>query len=219
MIIAVGVTIIAFEPNRDVERKDQNPLSRPRDNERVLQPISISRYLSRRRRLRRTIEHYLPDLVYGANDGLITTFAVVSGVAGASLASSIILILGFANLLADGFSMGASNYLSMRSRVDRGRGQPRTDAVLHGSATFGAFVVAGAVPLIAYVVPIPIAYSFTVSIGLTLVTLFIVGALRAAVIELKWWRSGMEMLLVGSGAAALAYVIGAFLATLIGQGL
>ncbi len=52
--------------------------------------------------------HYLGDLVYGANDGIITTFAVVAGVAGAALPARTILILGFANLLADGFSMGAS---------------------------------------------------------------------------------------------------------------
>ena len=64
------------------------------------------------------IRHYLPDLVYGANDGIITTFAVVSGVVGADLSERIILILGFANLLADGFSMGASNFLSRRSYAD-----------------------------------------------------------------------------------------------------
>ena len=48
----------------------------------------------------------LEDFVYGATDGAVTTFAVVAGVIGASLSSSVVLILGFANLLADGFSMG-----------------------------------------------------------------------------------------------------------------
>ena len=50
--------------------------------------------------------HYLGDLVYGANDGIITTFAVVAGVSGASLPARTVLILGFANLIADGFSIG-----------------------------------------------------------------------------------------------------------------
>ena len=62
--------------------------------------------------------HYLGDLVYGANDGIITTFAVVAVVAvvaGAALPVRTILILGFANLLADGFSMGASNVLAIRA--------------------------------------------------------------------------------------------------------
>jgi len=58
---------------------------------------------------------YLRDFVYGANDGIITTFAVVAGVAGADLSASIVLILGAANLLADGFSMSSGNYLSEKS--------------------------------------------------------------------------------------------------------
>ena len=58
---------------------------------------------------------YLKDSIYGAIDGAVTTFAVVSGVAGAGLSSGVVIILGLANLLADGFSMAASNYLGTRS--------------------------------------------------------------------------------------------------------
>jgi VIT1/CCC1 family predicted Fe2+/Mn2+ transporter len=54
---------------------------------------------------------YLKDFVYGAIDGTVTTFAVVSGVVGAGLSIKAILVLGVANLLADGFSMAMSNYL------------------------------------------------------------------------------------------------------------
>ena len=56
---------------------------------------------------------YLRDFIYGAIDGIVTTFAIVSGVAGAGLESSIVIILGIANLLGDGFSMAASNYLGI----------------------------------------------------------------------------------------------------------
>lgn len=69
-----------------------------------------------RERLRSGPVHsYLRDFVYGAIDGAVTTFAVVSGVAGAQLSSGIILVLGFANLFADGFSMAASNFLASRA--------------------------------------------------------------------------------------------------------
>lgn len=61
---------------------------------------------------------YLSEAVYGAIDGTVTTFAVVAGVAGASLSASVVLILGFANLLGDGFSMAASNYLSEKSKKE-----------------------------------------------------------------------------------------------------
>jgi VIT1/CCC1 family predicted Fe2+/Mn2+ transporter len=64
-----------------------------------------------RKRLSEPLKHsYLRDWVYGGIDGSVTTFAVVTGVAGAELAPAIILILGVANLVGDGFSMAASNY-------------------------------------------------------------------------------------------------------------
>ncbi len=58
---------------------------------------------------------YVGDFIYGAIDGSVTTFAVVSGVAGAGLSPAIVIILGFANLFGDGFSMAASNYVSTKS--------------------------------------------------------------------------------------------------------
>lgn len=62
--------------------------------------------------------NYIRDFIYGGIDGAVTTFAVVSGVSGAELSPSIVLILGFANLAADGFSMAASNYLGTRAEQD-----------------------------------------------------------------------------------------------------
>ncbi len=64
------------------------------------------------------VSKYLPDFVYGGIDGSVTTFAIVAGVTGASLSPTIVLILGFANLFADGFSMAISNYLSTKSRKE-----------------------------------------------------------------------------------------------------
>lgn len=58
---------------------------------------------------------YLRDFIYGAIDGAVTTFAVVAGVTGAGMASGVVIVLGVANLLADGFSMAASNYLGTRA--------------------------------------------------------------------------------------------------------
>lgn len=67
---------------------------------------------------------YLRDFVYGGIDGAVTTFAVVSGVAGAELSSGIVIVLGLANLVGDGFSMAASNYLGSQADLqvlDRAR--------------------------------------------------------------------------------------------------
>lgn len=61
---------------------------------------------------------YLRDWVYGGIDGAVTTFAVVAGAVGANLSTPIILILGLANLLADGFSMAAANYSGTKTEED-----------------------------------------------------------------------------------------------------
>jgi vacuolar iron transporter family protein len=58
---------------------------------------------------------YVRDFVYGGIDGAVTTFAVVSGVAGAELSAGIVIVLGLANLAGDGFSMAASNFLGTRA--------------------------------------------------------------------------------------------------------
>lgn len=69
-------------------------------------------------RLSSVRHNYIRDWIYGGIDGAVTTFAIVSGVAGAALSPLIVLILGFANLIADGFSMAASNYLGTRAEQD-----------------------------------------------------------------------------------------------------
>lgn len=63
--------------------------------------------------------NWLPDFVYGGIDGAITTFAVVAGVVGAGLSTPVILILGFANLFADGFSMAVGKYSSDKAELER----------------------------------------------------------------------------------------------------
>jgi VIT1/CCC1 family predicted Fe2+/Mn2+ transporter len=218
---------------------------------------------------------YLGDMVYGGLDGIVTTFAVVSGVAGAQLGSNIILILGLANLFADGFSMATGAYLSTRSdqeyyqrerqretwevehfpegewaelqEIYLERGYSPEDArqlveiqardperwvdammvdelgmlpderkpLWSALATLGAFVFAGAIPLLIYLVglfiPLPANYSFPIALGLSGLALFGLGAAKVLVTQLNPWRSGLEMLLVGGLAAGVAYVVGALL--------
>jgi hypothetical protein len=61
---------------------------------------------------------YLKALVYGGVDGIITTFATVTSVAGANLAPVVILIVGIAHLFADGLSMGLGDALSTQAEID-----------------------------------------------------------------------------------------------------
>lgn len=63
-------------------------------------------------------QNYMRDWIYGGIDGSVTTFAVVTGVVGAELLPVVIVVMGFANLIADGFSMAASNFLGTKSEHD-----------------------------------------------------------------------------------------------------
>ena len=74
------------------------------------QPAAIEQRLSRPLQPR-----YVADAVLGAIDGCVTTFAVVAGAVGAGFSASVALIMGFANLLADGFSMAVSNYEAVKA--------------------------------------------------------------------------------------------------------
>jgi VIT1/CCC1 family predicted Fe2+/Mn2+ transporter len=169
--------------------------------------------------VRETIRHYIRDLVYGANDGIITTFAVVAGVTGGALSNKAILVVGVANIVADGLSMGVGNYLGIRSeesaRAAEELPEAEAEPARHGLATFLAFVVAGFVPLVSYMVPEFGFDRFIVATVLTLGTLFIVGALRSMVTIEGWLAGGLEMLGLGVIVAAAAYASGALIAAVV----
>ena len=155
---------------------------------------------------------FIKPAVFGATDGIITTFAVVASVAGAQLPPSVVIIMGIANMFADGVSMGLGDYLGERSTrlatAKKSAGVWKT-----GLVTFCAFVVAGTFPLLPYFLqalgaPIPLEYQFGLSVGATLFILFVVGSLRTIIIPRAWWKNGLEVLLVGSAAASVGYALG-----------
>jgi VIT1/CCC1 family predicted Fe2+/Mn2+ transporter len=162
--------------------------------------------------------HYIRDLVYGANDGIITTFAVVAGVAGGALSHTTVLIVGAANLAADGLSMAVGNFLAIRANESAREAQqlPEEEAHpwKHGAATFLAFVIAGSLPLAPYLVPQMREAGFWWSSLFTLVALFGVGAARTTVTVDRWWAAGLEMLLLGLAVALVAYGAGALISGL-----
>ena len=163
---------------------------------------------------------YLKDFIYGAIDGAVTTFAVVSGVAGAGLSSSIIIILGIANLVADGFSMAVGNFLGSRAEnqaMDHQgiTGRSRKSSIRAALVTLVAFIIVGAIPLLSFVtnwaVPGTIANPFLWSSLLTGVAFFAVGASKGRFVRQHWFWCGFETLAVGGIAASMAYGIGLLL--------
>ena len=222
---------------------------------------------------------YVGDMVYGALDGIVTTFAVVAGSAGAGLPPGIIVVLGMANLLADGLSMAVGNYLSMKSsqsfyaaerkreewevekfpdgereevkRIYRSKGfsgkaleklvelitskktvwvdtmmveglgliPEQKSPVKAGLYTYFAFVAAGFVPLVVFILSVFTGAMpdnlFPAAFALTFLTIFAVGSLRSLVIAKNWLVAGGEMLLIGGLTAVISYGIGSFLGALV----
>lgn len=223
-----------------------------------------------RERLTAATDHnYLGDFVLGAVDGTITTFAVVSGAAGANFSNAVALVLGVANLFADGFSMAVSNYLSVQTQrhlVERVRRmeERHIDLVPDGEreeirqiflakgfkgdslehvvdvltqdrrswvdtmikeefglsvdtpspgksalATFTAFFVAGAIPLLPLLVPgLAPKTMFVASSTCTVVAFILIGVAKGAVLRRSLVRSCWETLGVGIAAAWLAFMVG-----------
>lgn len=170
---------------------------------------------------------YLPEFVYGGIDGAVTTFAVVAGAIGASLSSSVILILGFANLFADGFSMAVSNYLSTKSVTElharhkdlkffkrQGLHPMKT-----GLATFISFVIIGLIPLISFLLatfmPILDANKFLYSFILTGIALAIVGGIKGIIVQKHPAKSALQTLVIGGIAAIIAFIVGYLIQTFL----
>jgi len=216
---------------------------------------------------------YLRDWVYGGIDGAVTTFAVVAGVVGAELSNRVVLILGAANLVADGFSMAASNYSGTKTeheelarlraveerhievvpdgereeirQIFRAKGfegdqleqavavitrdrERWVDTMLAeeyglpkvvrqplkaAASTFAAFVLCGAIPLLPFL--LQTAGQFEVSVVVTALVFFLIGSTKSHWSPVSWWRSGAETMTIGLGAAALAYVVGALLRSVV----
>lgn len=169
---------------------------------------------------------YLPEFVYGGIDGAVTTLAVIAGAIGASLSAGVVIILGFANLIADGFSMAVSNYLSVKSQVDLHRyhrdfpeyKKEARHPLKTGLATFISFVVIGIIPLLSFVLalffPALENSKFGYSILLTAVALLIVGGVKGRIVNKHPFHAAIETLIIGGIAAALAFAIGYLLQNL-----
>ncbi len=158
--------------------------------------------------------YFIKDAVYGATDGIVTTFAVIAGVTGAQLEIRVLLIIGFASLLADAFSMAASNYLGSKSKAEvmsnDGVNPRKTEAhpLAAAGVTFGSFLLLGSLPLIIYILFISTPAVFLITSGFTLAILFLTGAMRTLVTKRFWCWGGIEMMLIGGAAAAIAWMVG-----------
>ncbi len=172
------------------------------------------------------VEENLREFVYGGMDGAVTTFAIVTGAAGAGFSTKIILILGLANVFADGFSMAVGAYLSEKADMELEAKNAQTQGDKPGVplaasvATFISFVLVGLIPLSIYIVDYVADLglgddALVYSIFLTLIAFAAIGYLRAVVTHISKAKSVLESLGLGVAAAIISYSLGSVLEGLI----
>lgn len=163
---------------------------------------------------------FLPEFVYGGTDGVVTTFAVIAGSVGASFSPQIALILGCANIGADGFSMAASDFLSKQSENELRKKDLRKKPFHAACATFFSFMIMGFIPLISYgaaiIFPQLQGHEFSLATLCAAGAFIIIGGIKGKVTNKHPVRSILETLLIGGAAAFLAYAIGLVLKIIIG---
>ena len=173
-----------------------------------------------REKISQHFEDYLGEFVYGAIDGTVTTFAVVAGATGARFNTSVIIILGLSNLIADGFSMSVGSYLSTKSKLDldKKNGKKVDDEaspIMNGISTYIAFILVGLVPLLVYIVDyllkLELNNMFVISSILTGLAFIGIGLLKSHVAKTSKHRGVFETLVLGVLAASFAYILGGLL--------
>ena len=161
------------------------------------------------------VKNYAKSIVYGGMDGIITTFAVVAGSVGGNLGLAAIIVLGFSNLFADGFSMAVGDYLSSTTE----KNTSSKHALKNALATFLSFNLFGLIPLLSYLLlnqwPVLQDRTFALACLLVSVALVLLGLVKAIITEESRMKEILRTLSVGLAAALFAYYVGQFLGRLV----
>ena len=153
---------------------------------------------------------FIKDIVLAGNDGLITTFAIVAGSMGASFSTATVIVLGFANLFADGLSMSTGTYLGTKSEeFSKNPENCGTLPLKAGLVSFAAFSIAGLFPLIPFIFSLP--QPFLLSGILVFLSLSVIGVFRGIVSKQNILRTTLENLLIGGLATTVAFLVGGIL--------
>jgi VIT1/CCC1 family predicted Fe2+/Mn2+ transporter len=160
--------------------------------------------------------------VFGIQDGIVSTFGLVMGVAGAQVSPETVLIAGIAGAFSGAVSMGAGEYVSVKVQRElierRGNGEAGGENVSPhraAAANSGLFVLGAAFPLLPFILLVGLP-AVVVSSILSITALFLTGALLTRLTGRSPVASGMRMLIIGGGAGVLGYLVGSLLGVAVG---
>lgn len=149
------------------------------------------------------------NLVFGAEDSLVSTVGLLSGIVVAEVADNVVLLTGIILIFVEAFSMGVGSLLSEHgsSEFMEGREVPLRNNFVPALIMFLSYFAAGFIPLAPYFF-IPARDAIWFSIILALVSLFILGLLSARVYKINIIKHGLQMLLIGGGAVLIGAAVG-----------
>jgi len=157
-------------------------------------------------------EQFLGEFIYGATDGIITTFSIVAGAAGGDLVQKVITILGISNVLSDGYSMGVSRYLSSKAEIEQGLLKEK-NAIQSGIFTFISFVFVGVLPILPFFF-YKGEQAKKISLGIAIILFAMIGTIKGLVLKQPILGKSFESLFIGLSAAIISYLVGVFVSKL-----
>jgi len=152
---------------------------------------------------------YVRNLIFGVEDGLVSTVGLLSGIAVAGISQSAILITGTVLIFVEAFSMAVGSFLSERSAEEYTIGNnvsPRY-AFIDGIIMFFSYFISGLIPLTPYIL-LTAQNAILLSVALSLIALFTLGIISAKIFKTRILRSGFRMLVMGGIAIGVGIAVG-----------
>lgn len=158
------------------------------------------------------VASHLRDIILGGQDGIVNVLGVVLTVAGATDVSKWVILAGIGATIAESISMGAVAYTSTEAEQDYYKSLKRRKLLDHtplNSATVVliASLIGSVIPIVPFFL-LPVKAAVVVALLICSVVLFVVGAAKAKLTVGTWWKAGLQLFLIGIGAALLGYFVG-----------
>ncbi|OGE77250.1 hypothetical protein A3J19_00665 [Candidatus Daviesbacteria bacterium RIFCSPLOWO2_02_FULL_41_8] len=156
-------------------------------------------------------EDYLRSIMFGLQDGLVSTTGVVVGISAGVSDRAIIILASFVAISVEASSMAAGEYSSEKAvhQMDR-KGRHRDSLIMGALLMFFSYLGAGLIPISPFLI-FPPDVARVISIIIALIGLFVIGYFKGKVVGHKAMRSAVEMLIIGGLATAIGLIVGTFL--------
>ncbi|MCR4306049.1 MAG: VIT1/CCC1 transporter family protein [Candidatus Daviesbacteria bacterium] len=156
-------------------------------------------------------EDYFRSVMFGLQDGLVSTTGVVVGISAGVSNPAIIILASFVAISVEASSMAAGEYSSEKAvhQIDK-KHRHKDDLIIGALLMFISYFLAGLVPVLPFLI-FPVDTARIVSIAAALFSLFIIGYFKGKIVKEGAFRSAAEMLIIGGLATAVGLIVGNFL--------